>query len=178
MILARFLVGLVLAGTAWLVHRFGPVRRFEIAEASMAPSLVHGDFVLTARVPPRRGTRVVYEHPERPSFFLAKRVIGLPGEEVTVGDGFVLIDGLRLPDPWARGRPGSTGTWRVPPGSVFVLGDRRDRSTGDSRHVGPVEIRALDAIVWRYRPLRRGKGRQQRSPRSAILARASKGSPP
>jgi signal peptidase I len=75
-----------------------------------------------------------------------KRVVGLPGE-VIVGhrDGVLLVDGHRLAEPYLRrrSRPNSLfagSRWRVPHGSLFLVGDNRTASC-DSRIFGAVSFR-------------------------------------
>ena len=64
-----------------------------------------------------------------------KRVIGLPGERVTVRDAAgvsrVFVDGRRLNEPYAsrvRGSIAEAGPVTVPAGHYFVLGDNRSLS--------------------------------------------------
>ncbi len=130
------------------------LRRYAIAEHSMQPALAAGDWVLARRVtgPLRRGDIVVFEHPGRPRFELVKRVIGLPGEQVAVAAGEVMIDGGAV-DTWAAGPTLPDGTWRLGLDEVFVLGDNRALSSGDSRALGPIPAAVIGWVIWcRYRP--------------------------
>ncbi len=84
---------------------------------------------------PERGDIVTFWNEEE-NKLLVKRVIGLPGEEITFSDGFVCIDGKRLEEPYLD-RQGATSphnqkTYRVPEGSLLFLGDNRG-SSKDSR---------------------------------------------
>ncbi|MET0830877.1 MAG: signal peptidase I [Acidimicrobiia bacterium] len=135
------------------------LRRYEIAERSMSPTLSPGDYVVAvaARRPPRRGDVVIFADPELPGRDLVKRVIGLSGETVTVTDGRVLVNGHPEADRWARGPTTPDGSWLVPAGHVFVLGDDRVSSSGDSRATGPTLVESLAwRILFRY-------GRRSRS---------------
>lgn len=146
-------IGLVAVGAAGAM-----LRRFEIAEASMVPTLEPGDWVLARRRlgVPRRGTVVVFAHPHRPDVDLVKRVIGLPGEEIAVADGRVLVDGGSLDDPWGDGPTVPDGTWSVPGDAVWVLGDNRLGSSSDSRMFGPVAVESIGwEVVARYWPANR-----------------------
>ena len=101
------------------------LRRYEIAENSMEPQLSAGDYVIAKALAeaPLRGGIVIVPHPEVPHFDLAKRIIGLPGETVTLHDGQVHIDGAVLAEPWADGPVRPDGEWTLLDQQVFVLGD-------------------------------------------------------
>lgn len=131
------------------------MRRFIISELSMAPALRPGDRLLAQRIRrPHRGDVVFFTHPRREGFWLVKRVIGLPGEEVRIVDGRVVIDGSDREDLWAGASTVPEGDWTVPQGHMFVLSDARHRTLADSRTLGPVPI--ADAYVSRFR-YRRGR---------------------
>jgi signal peptidase I len=156
----RTLPAILLAGAAGLIARtaYDRLGRFEISEASMTPALRPGDFVMTDRSPrlASRGDIVVFEHPERPSFFLVKRIIGLPGENITIKSGRVLIDGTPLDEPWTTDQTGPEAGWELGTDQAFVLGDARWMSAGDSREIGPVSLQKLSMhIVFRYWPFGR-----------------------
>ncbi len=128
------------------------MRRFVVTEESMSPALSPGDHFLARRLRrARRGTVVFFEHPRRPGFWLVKRVIGLPGEPVSIDGGRVMIDGSILDEPWATSPTEPDGAWAVPSGHVFVLSDARHRSRADSRSLGPVPIRGCYVAGLRYR---------------------------
>src|SRR5690242_21442894 len=44
----------------------------------------------------QRGDTVVFWYPEEPSTSYIKRVIGLPGDTVSVDDGYVIVNGKKL----------------------------------------------------------------------------------
>lgn len=87
---------------------------FSIPSGSMLPTLQIGDYVVVTkfaygvRIPftnkmlfqagtPERGDVVVFERPTVQPETLIKRVIGLPGEVVSIVDGVVTIDGKEQP---------------------------------------------------------------------------------
>jgi signal peptidase I len=132
---------------------------FYIPSVSMEPTLDVGDRVLVNKQsyegplshPINRGDLVVFEKPESEGSSevqdLIKRVIGLPGETVTVRDNTVYIDGRPLDEPYL---PEGTFTDTfdgepIPEGHIFVMGDNRTDSR-DSRFFGPVPI---DDVVGR-----------------------------
>ncbi len=126
----------------------GRVRRYAVAEDSMLPLLRPGDFVIAQRMKaiPDRGSVVIFPHPEREDFELVKRIVGLPRERVTIANGQVHIDGVVLAEPWADGITRPDGEWSLGSHEVFVLGDRRPVSAGDSRALGPI---AADGAHWK-----------------------------
>ena len=112
---------------------------------------------------PGRGDVVVFRLPSDPSINYIKRLVGLPGDSVTYLNNQVFINGqpvpVTTPVPYAGGdQPGSVeareqlaehdhdvlfmpgrssvnGTFIVPAGHYFMMGDNRDNSR-DSRYDG------------------------------------------
>lgn len=74
---------------------------------------------------------------------LIKRVIGLPGEKVTVSEGRVFIDGEILEEEYLDDgvTAGEDKEYMVPEECIFLMGDNRKNSI-DSRsvNVGAIEI--------------------------------------
>jgi signal peptidase I len=136
----------------------GLFRRFAVVEASMRPLIEPGDWIVGRRWAgsPRRGDIVVFEHPALSGRSLVKRVVGLPSERIDIARGYVHINGVVLAEPWVAGTTTPEGTWWVPPGHVWVLGDYRPASIGDSRHLGPIPTATLQwKALARYWPAAR-----------------------
>ena len=90
---------------------------------------------------PRRGDVVVLRPPKEAGFEadLIKRIIGLPGDVVSIQEGQVFVNGNLLEEPYVQfpadySYPGEDVAVQVPDGSYFVLGDNRPVSA-DS-HLG------------------------------------------
>ncbi|MDZ4767828.1 MAG: signal peptidase I [Chloroflexota bacterium] len=139
--------------------------RFFIEGASMQPSFYEGQNLIVSRVhyllgDPQRGDVVVLDPPgdddgENP--LLLKRLIGLPGETVSLRDGQLYIDDALRVEPYIKEAcTRSTcqdSTWEIPPGSYFFMGDNRNNSR-DSRAFGVVtRDRIIGEVVVRYWPL-------------------------
>ncbi len=98
---------------------------------------------------PERGDIVVLKHAERQILQNAKRVVGLPGETITIEGGAVFVDGAKLDEPYLP--PGTLTDskkrrFEIPEDSYFVLGDNRAVSA-DSRLWGPVARDWISAKV-------------------------------
>lgn len=114
--------------------------RVRVDGSSMNPTLQNGEFVLVNRMAYRlgemqRGDIIVFRSINEPDLDLIKRIIGLPGDEVVIQSGAVMINGQRLSEPYIAAAPHYNGAWRVPEGSLFVLGDNRNDSS-DSHQWG------------------------------------------
>lgn len=107
--------------------------RVRVDGFSMNPTLQNGEYVLVSRLSykldiPQRGDIIVFSFPVDQSQDLIKRVIGLPGEKVSVQQNKVLINGTPLEEPYIAQAPLYSGEWTVPEGQLFVLGDNRNDS--------------------------------------------------
>ncbi len=133
----------------------GVLRRFEIREASMSPTLESGDWIVAKRRtgPLQRGDIVVFNDPTGTGMNLVKRVIGIPGDQVGIENGRVTINGAVLADRWANGVTEPDGEWPVPEGHIWVLGDNRPLSRSDGRLFGPIPLESAQwQVVARYWP--------------------------
>ena len=103
--------------------------------------------------PPSRADIIVFHFPKDPNRDFVKRVIGLPGETVSMEDGKVFIDGDKLNEPYLQERDNhNMAPTLVPPSSYFVMGDNRDGSS-DSRYWGPVPLENIVGnVLLRYWP--------------------------
>jgi len=148
----------VVIGTV-LINTF-VFRSFNVVGPSMETTLYTGDRLIVDRLPvtwaqlqnkpyqPKRGQVIVFKNPHfNPTAedeFIVKRVIGLPGEHVTIKDGHYIVyndefPGGFNPDDKNKGEPGSptsgTADVIVPDGEIFVSGDHRQGNYSyDSRN--------------------------------------------
>jgi signal peptidase I len=178
----KLIIVIVIAALAALGLRTYVVAPYYIPSASMEPTL-HGcpgcdnDHVLIDKLSYKlhdvhRGDIVVFNRPATWSAVaekvLIKRVIGLPGDVLSIKSGALYVNGQQLDEPYvnpscpkmqnfADAPNNSTATVLppVPKGEVFVMGDNRCESE-DSRAFGPVPTKDIIGraflIIW---PLRR-----------------------
>jgi len=158
----RWFISLALLVVVWLI--FPVLLRFSIYIStlrvrndgfSIAPVLSNGNFILANRQAyqkhlPQRGDIINFHLPSPSDSDLIKRIIGLPGETVTISKGQVSIDGVPLDEPYISVKAAYTGEWKVPEDQYFVLGDNRNDSR-DSHQWGflPRE-NILAKAVWIY----------------------------
>lgn len=157
---------------------FGFVRPFvmepmRVPSASMAPTLQPGDRILTNKLAydfyrPERGDLVVFDSLDQSKDEkVVKRIIGLPGDEISIERGTLMVNRQTPDEPYLTpaGNPApqqfpglqTFGPLFVPKDHVFVMGDNRANSY-DSRFFGPVPHENLvGEVSLRFWPLdRRG----------------------
>ena len=147
----------------------------------MIPTLQIGDhilvnkFVYGVKIPltqmtliplgaPARGDIIVFKYPQDETKDFIKRVVGLPGDRLSIHQGQVSINGQPLTEPYAihdgvnPAAPTSQlrdnyGPVTVPPKNYFVMGDNRDHSL-DSRYWGFVKEEKIKGeaflIYWSW----------------------------
>lgn len=135
--LSELLQTLLIAGILFLGINFVSAR-IRVEGSSMEPSLHDGEFVVVNRLAyrwtaPQRGDIIVFYYPEDPSRRFIKRIIGLPGDSVSVRQGEVVVNGAPLDEPYILSPPRYQGTWQVGPDELFVLGDNRNNSLDSER---------------------------------------------
>ncbi len=179
-ILASIAIALALAESV----QAAIVKPFVIPTGSMEPTLVPHQRVLVNRLAydfggsPARGDIVVFHPPDSLSCadthapdgepcprssakpardYFVKRVIGLPGDRLTISDGHPVINGHALTnEPYIAACGEALGCnlpkpMTVPPGEYFMLGDNRGDSD-DSRFWGPIPgswiVGSVFATYW------------------------------
>lgn len=161
------------------VHTFIAENRY-IPSSSMEPTLQIRDRLIIEKISyyfrkPQRGEIIVFHPPNHPAIpnkgsVYIKRVIGLPGDTISIQSGTVYVNGTPIPEPYitipaaytlpttdpalcpdncfqpsqiveTRGVP----SFVVPPNSYWVMGDNRNNS--------------LDSHVWGFLPAENVVGR-------------------
>jgi signal peptidase I len=133
--------------------------RIRVEGYSMEPSLHDGELVIVNKLAyrlgqPRLGDVIVFHYPRDPEQEFIKRVIGVPGDQIRLAGGKVFVNEVRIDEPYiAEPAMYPEQEWVVPEGSLFVLGDNRNRSS-DSHSWGPLPIEFVvgKAIVIYWPP--------------------------
>ncbi|MEK9177951.1 MAG: signal peptidase I, partial [Patescibacteria group bacterium] len=114
-----------------------------------------GQFLIVDRLSyrfeePKRNDVIVFKYPNNPSVYYIKRIIGLPGDTVNVGDGIITItnqanpNGFVLDQSYLAQNHLARDTFEVElkPSEYFVMGDNRNQSS-DSRIWGALDRKLI-----------------------------------
>jgi signal peptidase I len=139
----------VLALVIVVPFRMWIAQPFIVSGASMSPTFETGQYLIIDQLSyrfeePKRGDVIVFRFPNDPSKYFIKRIIGLPGEIVSLDGGETSITDPRtattvvLPEDYlVRDRTDDDLTITLSTEEYFVMGDNRGASS-DSRVWGPV----------------------------------------
>jgi signal peptidase I len=149
--------------------RYFVVQPFFVRGSSMEPNFHNGEYLVIDELSyyfrqPARGEVVVLRFPNDHSQFFIKRIIGLPGDSITVADGLIVVrnselqQGAQLDETSylaVTERTGGSVTLTLHENEYFVLGDNRAASS-DSRSWGALERNEIVGRAWlRAWPLNR-----------------------
>jgi signal peptidase I len=135
-----------------------PIRLFVVSPfvvdgESMHPTFENLDYLIVDELlydfrAPARGEVIVFRYPNNPSIFYIKRIIGLPGETVSINQGAVTIttvkgENFTLSEPYILNEDMTYNkNVSLNPGEYFVMGDNRPNSS-DSRVWGPLPAKNI-----------------------------------
>lgn len=138
-----------------------------VPTGSMENTIMPGDNILGFRLAylqeePERGDVIFFPFPDDETQKFVKRIIGLPGETVTIMDGKIYIDGATEPleepylkEEWTKG----TGpfVFEIPEDSYLCLGDNRNRSADAREWNNPYVAREkiIAKAIFTYFPIER-----------------------
>lgn len=166
-------------GLALLIQAF-LVKPYRIPSGSMIPTLQIGQRILVSRLSthPSLGDVVVFHPPagadseicgssdegeghnracdqpqrQESSQTFVKRVVGLPGDRISIVNGHVILNGKMEKAPYAEPCGGGPNcnfrtTITIPAGHYFMMGDNRGESD-DSRYWGPVPQKWIIGVAF------------------------------
>ena len=162
----------VVALSIFLVIYLFFLQPHQVQGQSMEPNFHTGEYLLTDKVSyqagqPHRGDVVIFHAPEAAGCVegtgcdFIKRVLGIPGDSISVHDNAIWINGQAVPEPYI---PADNYTkeaeftrggreFILGPEEYFLVGDNRPHSH-DSRAFGPVNRQEIvGRAFFRYWPL-------------------------
>lgn len=131
----------------------------EVVGRSMLPNFQNGEYLIGNKIgykftEPQRGDVIIFEFNEQTDYI--KRIVGLPGEEISLQDGRVHINNQKLDENsyldnsvlTLGGDSLQEGTSiQIPEKHYFVCGDNRPNSS-DSRDFGPISREKIKGKAW------------------------------
>lgn len=153
-ILGIILYVLGIFAAAWLIVHF-VAQRTVVDGSSMETTLNDGDNLIIDKISyrfedPKRFDIIVFPFQYKEDTFYIKRIIGLPGETVSITDnGIIMINGEPLQESYGKEVIRDPGSAKDPitlkDGEYFVLGDNRNNSS-DSRDPSVGIIKRSDIV--------------------------------
>lgn len=152
----------------WLIIRPFIAEPFVVSGSSMVPNFHNREYLIIQKLSyrfstPQRGDVIVFKYPVDPDQYFIKRIIGLPGERVSIQQGRVVIinsshpSGFVLDESYLPNQNitlGKPDIVELGTNQYYVLGDNRLQSS-DSRVWGPLPKSNIVGKVWlRVLPLR------------------------
>lgn len=145
---------------------------FIVSGASMEETFQSGQYLIVDQLsyqfhPPTRGEVIVFRYPNDPSKFFIKRVIGVPGDTISIEGSVVTIvneenpAGFILNEPYVKSMEiNSSVTEELGEREYFVMGDNRDQSSDsrvwgvlqEERIVGRAFLRLFPPQTFEYLP--------------------------
>lgn len=125
--IAPIVIAIILA---FFIRKF-VIFQISVPSESMYPTIKIGDRIMVTRIYNlnnlKRGDLIVFDSKElgKP---LIKRLMGLPGDKVTVEKGVVYINGQKLKEDYVINNEDYTGSFDVPQGKYLFFGDNRANS--------------------------------------------------
>lgn len=163
-----FLKVIIIALIIILPVRYLVFQPFIVSGSSMEPNFSNGQYLIIDEISyrlgePKRGDVIVIKYPKDRKQFFIKRIIGMPGETVSVDNGRVTIindqnkDGVTLDESYLPSQGltfphntsivGGKKTITLKDNEYFMMGDNRLASS-DSRDWGPLERKDMIGKVF------------------------------
>lgn len=134
---------------------------FIVSGASMEDTFHTGEYLIVDQVSyyfdqPSRGEVIIFRYPRDPSKFFIKRIIGVPGDTVSIENGIVTITNDENPEGFVldesyidSGEMPEAAPMSETLGEreYFVMGDNRDESS-DSRSWGVLQEERIVGKAW------------------------------
>ncbi len=158
-------ITIILAIAAALIIKNFIIINANIPSGSMENTIMTHDRIFGFRLAykdkaPKRGDIIIFKYPDNEEENYVKRIIGLPGETITIENAQVYINGSPVPleenylkEEWTV----ATGpfTFEIPEDSYLVLGDNRNNSLDarywENKYVSADKI--LGKAIFRYYPV-------------------------
>lgn len=140
---------------AGVIHTFvfTPVR---VDGTSMLGTLHDKEYMIVTKYDylfhdPDRFDVVICHYPDRGNVSFVKRIVGIPGDTVSISGGVLYVNGEAVEEDYIDYPSYTMAEITVEEGHYFVMGDNRANSN-DSRHVGQLERNQINGkvqlVIW------------------------------
>jgi signal peptidase I len=148
----------LLAGITIAVVRYFLFKPFYVKGQSMEPNFYEKDYLIIDELSyrfrePQRGEVIVFRAPVVHKDYYLKRIVGLPGERIKVGDGKLVVynddypQGVLVEEIYLDETTPGSNMITLGSDQYYVLGDNRDASY-DSRRFGPINESEIVGRAW------------------------------
>lgn len=143
----------IIAAPLVFLFRMFIAQPFIVRGDSMVPTFHDKEYLIVEEVSyhtgdVHRGDVVVFKYPLDPKQYFIKRIVGLPGETISITNGQVTVrnsenpSGFQLDESYLSDWEDSRSPLTLENDEYFVMGDNRNNSS-DSRRWGPVNEKLL-----------------------------------
>lgn len=145
------------------VIKFFLIQPFIVDGSSMQPNFESNEYLLAEKVSyylssPKRGDVIIFHPPGQSNVNYIKRIIGMPGEKITIADNQIKIINAQYPNGFILAEPyiphnfktltsENQNQYDVSSNEYFVLGDNREHSS-DSREWGTLPKENIIGRAW------------------------------
>lgn len=157
--LFKFIQGLIILSIFFVMIYLFVAAPHEVVGSSMYPTFKDGEYIIGSKIryifsKPKIGDVVIYEYDANVDYI--KRVIGIPGDEVSLINGQLYVNGEQVNETEYLDESIYTdggvflyegGSIHVPEDEYFTVGDNRPGSY-DSRHFGTVHKSRIKAKIF------------------------------
>ncbi|MDJ0714891.1 MAG: signal peptidase I [Prochloraceae cyanobacterium] len=151
--------------TVFLLYFLFFTQRFIRRSNGMAPTIRMGDTVIANTffnnyfIPSREDIVVIkIKQSDRKEINVIQRIIGLPGEQITIKDNTIYIDGKLFEREYLNGTFDRQLNYSlyIPSNSYFVLGDNLSESQDNSLEIGTIHRKQIKGkVIVVYKPFKR-----------------------
>lgn len=143
----------IIAAPLVFLFRMFIAQPFIVRGDSMVPTFHDKEYLIVEEISyhtgdVHRGDVVVFKYPLDPKQYFIKRIVGLPGETISITNGQVTVrnsenpSGFQLDESYLSDWEDSRSPLTLENDEYFVMGDNRNNSS-DSRRWGPVNEKLL-----------------------------------
>lgn len=120
---------------------------FFVKGQSMEPNFHDGDYLIVNEIgyrfnDPKRGDVIVFHYPNDPRQFFIKRIIGLPGEKITIKNNKITVYNKEYPDGF------TLDEFYIPKSAIISKNYSQELKNDEYYVLGDNRVASSDSRVW------------------------------